>query len=315
MRTVLFPIVVWCLACATGALADAPGVVKLLDVKFAGISEMSGMVRSRRYEDVYWMHNDSGDSARLFAVNGAGLVQFPRYLAGDYHGEVATPGRVSWPGLTVQGASNIDWEDIAVDAENIYIADMGNNGNARRDLGIYVLPEPNPRQIAQARALKFIAVRYPTQEKFPGAQWHYDSEAMFVFRGKLYFLTKHRQPGKIGEWESGTVLYRLDTMATDRVNVLTRVDMHDEVAVVTAADLSPDGTRLAVLCYTALWIFEAPKGRDRWLSGRAYMTPLAIDFTGQAEAVAWRDNKTLLIGNEESELFLVTADEVPPKLQ
>ncbi|XOV88412.1 MAG: hypothetical protein ACFHX7_00695 [Pseudomonadota bacterium] len=315
MRTFRLVLVLCSLVYSAAGTADSPGdvagVVKVLDLAFGGISEMSGMVRSRRFDDIYWMHNDSGDTARLFAVNSEGRVQFPGYLADQYHGETMTPGTSPWPGLTVLGASNVDWEDIAIDEDNLYIADLGNNGNARRDLGVYVLPEPNPRQIAQARALKFVPVRYPSQASYPAEQWHYDSEAMFIYRGKLYFLTKHRQPGKISEWEAGTRLYRLDSMATDRVNVLRQVDMHDEVAVVTAADLSPDGRRLAVLCYTALWIFEAPRSRDRWLSGKARMTPLDLRVTGQAEAVAWRDDRTLLIGNEGSELFLVTADEVP----
>ncbi|MEX2488260.1 MAG: hypothetical protein WD356_01895 [Pseudomonadales bacterium] len=202
-------------------------------------------------------------------------------------------------------AANIDWEDIAVGEEMIYVAETGNNGNARRDLGVYVIPEPNPRAVARTRALKFIPFRYPEQEHFPAKQWHYDSEAMFVFDGTLYFLTKHRQPGEISAWEPGTNLYRLDTMRPDKFNTLTPVDSHQDVSLVTAADLSPDGEHLAILCYTNLWVFERPGEGDKWLSAPARMIPLQPGKTKQAEAVTWADKDTLIIGNEESELFRV----------
>ena len=60
---------------------------------------------------------------------------------------------------------------------------MGNNGNARRDLAVYVVKEPNPEANLQAHSLKRIPVAYPDQKAFPDEQWHYDCEAVFVFRG------------------------------------------------------------------------------------------------------------------------------------
>lgn len=289
-----------------------PGPVKLLDIAFPAISEMSGIVKSATYEDVYWIHNDSGDSARLFAVNGEGKVIFPAWLAGEYHGEDVETEKEPWQGLRILNADNVDWESIAIDDDTLYIADMGNNGNARRDMGIYVVAEPNPRQTEQIRAHSFIPVRYPDQDGYPPSNWHYDSEALFSFGGKLYVLTKHRQPGKIDEWEPGTVLYRLDSMATDKVNVLKRVDAHPDVFIVTAADMSPDGQHLVVLCYTELWIFDKPRRGDKWLSSNARRLPLSLMQTKQAEAVVFRDNDTILIGNEQSEWFTVKLADIPP---
>lgn len=295
---------------APGAAASEL-VHKEKDLAFAPIAEMSGISKSRRFDDVYWIHNDSGDSARLFAINGNGEVIFPSFLSQNYHGTDTEDGKQPWPGLAVEVAANIDWEDIAVDEEMIYVAEMGNNGNARRDLGVYVIPEPNPRAVAHTRALKFVPVRYPEQKSFPAEQWHYDVEGMFVFQEKLYFLTKHRQRGKASGWEAGTKLYRLDSMKTDEFNVLTRVDTHDQISLVTGADLSPDGEHLVVLCYTQLWVFERPVSGDAWLSAPSRMISLRLEQTKQAEAVTWRDNRTIIIGNEESELFRVDLEDMP----
>ena len=285
-------------------------VTKLLDLDATAINEMSGMVKSRRYKDVYWVHNDSGDMARLFALTGNGRIIVPEYLR-RYYGNEPGPDSKPWPGLVIELAANIDWEDIAIDDDAIYIADMGNNGNSRRDLGIYVIEEPNPRETARTRSLKFIPVRYPDQVRFPGRQWHYDCEALFVFEGKLYFLTKNRQPGQMARFEKGTALYRLDSERTDEVNLLTRVQEDARPFVVTGADTSPDGQWLAVLCYTELWLFPRPAKGDRWLSGKARRLPLDVNFTGQAEAITWRDAHSLLIGNEEGEWFTVDVNDIP----
>lgn len=302
---------------AMGAPADdsppviSPLVHEMLTIEFEPINEMSGLVRSRRFEDVYWIHNDSGDTARLFAVNGRGEVLFPSFMQRMYYGEKVEEGKQPWPGLAVEVAANLDWEDIAVDDEMIYIAEMGNNDNARRDLGVYVIPEPNPRSVGRTRSLKFVPVRYPDQEEFPAQQWRYDNEAMFVFNDKLYFLTKHRRRGEPMGWEPGTDLYRLNSMKTGEFNVLEKVDEHEQITLVTGADVSPDSKHLVVLCYTQLWVFKRPRRGDKWLSTDPRMIPLIFEQTGQVEAVAWQDNDTIVIGNEQSRLYTVELAEFP----
>jgi len=287
-------------------------VQKLADIEFDAIAEMSGLAVSRRYEDVIWMHNDSGDEPRLFATNFQGRVIMPSFLRNFYHGEEAESGKQPWPGLSIATAANIDWEDIAVDDDFIYIADMGNNGNARRDLGVYLLAEPNPRSRPIARPFKFIPVRYPEQESYPPsppANWQFDSEAVFVQQGRLYFLTKHRGLS-INEPAAGTHLYRLDTTDSDRINDLTRIDSFDDAFFITAAELSPDGLQLAAVGYTELWLFENPLGVDGWLSGQARRLELDIDFTGFIESLTWLESDSLLIGNEDEEWFTVKVSDL-----
>ena len=95
----------------------------------------------------FGVHNDSGDEARVFAINRQGDVIHPEFL--PYHGQQPRPGRSPWPGHAIELAAHYDWEDIASDADWLYIADTGNNGNARRDLGIYKVPQFNPRVIEE----------------------------------------------------------------------------------------------------------------------------------------------------------------------
>jgi len=291
------------------AVAPSPAAT----VAHEPVSEMSGLVASRRFPGVFWTHNDSGDAARLFAIDSRGMVLMPPFLAGSYRigGLDPTDKRPSWPGLRVDGATNYDWEDIATDGEHLYVADMGNNGNACRDLGVYQLVEPNPLAVESAHILRRIPVAYPDQKGFPDpADWTFDCEAMFVHKGRLHFLTKHRAPGKIGIPQNGTKLYRLEGERTDRLNVLRKLDaLPDLGGWITAADVSPDGRTLAVLCHApvaSVWLFDLAKAGDRLLSGPAKR--FLLRGAGQCEAVCFDGDSEVVVANEERGIFRISVD-------
>jgi hypothetical protein len=231
----------------------------------SAIAECSGIVRSRRYPDVYWVHNDSGDSPRIFAINSRG----------DLLREVS-----------VQGAEHVDWEEIAADTDgNLYICDVGNNRNARRDLVIYVIPEPDPghdESVNVARALRF---HYPDQAEFPDPAMNHDCEAVFWRDGHLYLLTKHRS-------DTWTRLYRME-------NLESEIDVG---SMVTAADLSPDASELALLTYDYLFVCGLPEEGDRFLSGSAGCRLLFE--ARQSEAVS-HEGEVIRVVNEQGEIHLL----------
>jgi hypothetical protein len=272
------------------------------------LGEMSGMVAAS-YPGIFWVHNDSGDEARIFAIRADGEVVVPNVF-GLLFPDASTD---DWPGYRIDNAWQYDWEDIALADGVLYLPDMGNNDNARRDLGVYVVNEPNPRFVTKARALKFLPVRYPDQDEYPAGQWHFDCEAVFTQGGRLYFLTKHRQPGKALSWEPGTKLYRLDTAHTDRENVLKLVDRTDRVTLPTAADVSPDGSKLAVLTYTRLWVFDKPRRGDKWLETTARVLDFDRAQVKQNEAIAWESEDSLLMTNEQREIFRIPLAALKPE--
>jgi len=304
---------------AAGSVATK-AVTPAAQVTHEPIGEMSGIVQSRRYPGMFWVHNDSGDTARLFAIHADGSVVMPDWLSGDFYvGEKPTDAeskdKKPYPGIEIPLAYNTDWEDITIDGDTLYVPDMGNNGNARRDLGVYVLPEPNPTAVASQRALKWLPVAYPDQKAFPDpSNWHFDCEAVFMYRGKFHCITKHRAPGKIGTPETGANLYRLDTQYTDRVNVLKKLDSAADLGGwVTGADVSPDGKTLAVLCQApvaSVWLFDISRGGDRLLSGPARR--LILTGARQCEAVCFTDDATLLVTNEQRDIFRLLVSEFSP---
>jgi len=126
----------------------------------------------------------------------------------------------------------------------------------------------------------------------------------------LYFLTKHRKQGKFNEFESGTNLYRLDTEFTDRANVLHKVDSNDNITVATGADLSPDGSKLAILTYIGIWIFEKPEQGDQWLQQKSRLLKLDPELTQKVEAICWDDGQTLLFANEQRNIYRLRLSDI-----
>jgi len=268
------------------------------------ISEVSGMAKSIGYENTYWVVNDSGNEARLFAINREGNNVIPTFSRFSYFGEEKVDGKEQWTGFRVLYAENTDWEAMTIDENYLYVGDTGNNLNNRRDLGIYLLSEIDPTASTQSAAIRHIPVHYPEQESFPGFDHHYfDSEALFIFEGSLYLITKHRKVS--GGYEAGANLYRLDSMSEEESNPLTLVDRHSEMLAVTGAEVSPDGQKLAVISYTDLWVFDRPAEGDAWLSSSARRYPLDESVVEQVETVIWDDEQTLLLTNEQRKLFRI----------
>jgi len=313
---------------AVFAALAAPGVAALLHAQSTApllrpavharvvsspIREMSGIVKSRRHPDTYWVHNDSGDSARIFAIRSDGSSVLPTFSRFTRYGDTAEAGKQQWEGFEVLYAGNIDWEDIALDANYLYLADVGNNLNARRDLAIYAISEIDPTASTRSAVVQKWPVHYPEQQDFPPGNWHYDAESLFTSDGQLYLITKHRRAGALGTFEAGANLYRLDTRHTDRSNALTLVDNTALITAATGADVSPDGRTLAVISYEDLFLFDKPAAGDAWLSSSYRRIPLDRSVTRQAEAVAWADDSTLLVTNEGRDIFrLDVADLIQP---
>ncbi|MEM1028906.1 MAG: hypothetical protein AAGN82_01065 [Myxococcota bacterium] len=93
------------------------------------VTETSGLVVSQRYDDgVYYLHNDSGDEARFFAIDAEGRDLGTFFL---------------------EGVQAVDWEDAtgapcgARGGEAcLYFGDIGDNPESRASVSVYRTGEP-----------------------------------------------------------------------------------------------------------------------------------------------------------------------------
>lgn len=259
--------------------------ISTLDSKM--IDEMSGIAKSRKYPDTYWVHNDSGDSARIFAIHK--------------NGKLIQPKQPNYEGIKLEGSTNFDWEDIAIEGDTLYISDCGDNLNFRKDLCVYVIKEPDPNVATLVKDVKKIRVAYP--DKTETSDFRFDCESIAVSKGVLYFVTKWRA-GRSKVPGVGAAIYSLKNPSYEKVNILTKLDtMEDLGGWVTACDISPNGKELAILTQfpnQTIQTFDLTKGNNI-----LHHPVKQIKFFGgnQCEALCWDSPTSFLFGNEQKELF------------
>lgn len=239
------------------------------------LDENSGLITAAQGR--LWVHNDSGDSAKLYLLDTFGTI-------------VRT--------LLVDNAQHVDWEDITRDPQGrVYLGDIGNNNNNRQNLVIYRLPNLDTVRGHRvwAEAIRFY---YPEQNGFPpvGQERKYDAEALIYYQDSLYIFTKDRtSPHQGYTWlyqipaDTGYHAARLlDSFPTGQTNVVFEV---------TAASLSPNEQQVVLLGANRVWLFQHFTGNDFF--GGSLQT-LNLSTVTQKEAIEFVDDYRVYISNENS---------------
>jgi hypothetical protein len=173
------------------------------------IPEASSLAVSRRNRGVLWSHNDSGHAAVLFALDAGGALL----------GHVRVPIRTR------------DWEDVSAArcpaGACLYIADIGDNGLARKRILIYRVPEPAPGDAETAPAEVFSATY---------ADGPHNAEGLFVVGAEIFVVTRDRTGGL---YRSARSLPGSTELTLERFGELG-------LAAVTDAEASPDETSIVV---------------------------------------------------------------------
>jgi hypothetical protein len=251
------------------------------------IDEGSAILKSKKY-DIFWTLNDSGDVARIFAI--------------DLNGKLIKPDWVKkYSGLKITDAYNSDWEALTYDSNgDIIICDCGNNYNYRRDLALYRISEPNPYYANEAGIISKYPFSYPDQKDFPPDKenFNYDAEAIFSYKGKLHIITKTMST-------SVAKIYRFNSLTPWQMNVPEVIVSFDFKSLVTDAAVSEDGKYISVLTYNYIWLF-ATNGKDNPFDSKYYFKEISL---GQCEGVSFLKDE-VIISNENGYLFKIKIGEL-----
>lgn len=224
-----------------------------------------------------WALEDSGNANKIYGLNA--------------QGEIAKT-------ITIANATNIDWEDITKDkAGNLYIGDFGNNDNIRKDLCIYRIDKSALGKENAVSSYK-ISFAYPEQKDFPPkkTQMFYDVEGFFEFKNNFYLFTKNRSKNFDGTAYIYKIPNAAGTQKATLIGTFKTCSNYNHCAI-TSATISPDMKKVVVLCHDKLVLFQGFKG-DNFHKGT--QTEIDLDHFSQKEAVAFKDNKTLLIADEKT---------------
>jgi hypothetical protein len=196
-------------------------------IQHPAIQESSGVIGCRFDTNVFWTHND-GRRPVLYAITrgGKSVAEFP--IVAFIH----------------------DWEDIANDNEgHLYLGDTGNNDARRTEIAVHRIDEPNPKDSG-----KRIGVNRTWLMRFP--QKPFDCESLFIWKGHGYVISKVLKD-QLAE------IYRFPLAEQKEAVVLEFVTRLPIDSPVTAADISTDGKRLAVISKTGAWAFNIKGNVER----------------------------------------------------
>ena len=252
------------------------------------IPECSALWASQQSPGVFWTLSDSGNKPEIVPIHSDGTLAW---------------GAKS---IVLKGVKNYDWEAMTGDAEgNLIVADVGNNISNRRQLNLYLFKEPTP-QNPEVTDIKTISFIWPDQKEFPDPDLKHDCESIFKIKSNIYFLTKHRR-------DTLTELWRMDLPQSNELPKLSKVAQFDAKGMVTDASVSPDGKRLAILTYRAVWVITLPDVGENIFNGSMSYAPLSPPvLSWQIEGCAWLDAQTLLVGSEQGDLFKIPLSALKP---
>lgn len=193
------------------------------------LDELSGLVASRRQPGVLWVHNDSGDRPRIFAIDVRGRL-------------LAT--------VRLEAARAEDYEDIAIApgppdaADYLYIADTGDNLLRRETVQVYRVDEPllgsGAPGAALQRTARMLDVSY---EDGP-----HDVETLLVDprSGDLFLVEK----GPLLARREPVGVYRVSAEEAEHSHATARRVATVALGPSTAGDVLADGSGLAIRNYS-----------------------------------------------------------------
>ena len=193
------------------------------------LTESSGIAFSTRTNDLLFSHNDSGDTARLFAFNLEGKLAYE---------------------LEVEKAKAKDWEDMCSfehDGKNwLAVGDIGDNEFKRDSVSIYVLKEPNEKEGDLRRKSE---IEYELQVEYPRGPVNSEALAYDPIRHAFVLLSKEN---------FNCVIY--EVAIPDEPKKEQRVEAkkigEQVIPMATGADISRDGKKLVICTYGPACMLE-----------------------------------------------------------
>lgn len=274
-------------ACSAGTAG--PGLEIVGQIAIDEVDEASGLARSQRVQDVFWVHNDDG-KARLFAIDSAGQ----------------RVGR-----LTLDDASNRDWEDVSSfildGTPYLLVADVGDNMRRRESVTLYVAVEPDLADDDKVRERP----AWTIELRFPDGPRDVESVAVDSDNERILLLSKRDLP---------PALYSVPLRPSENTVVATKLGAIRSLppprrSDVAAAPKTKDwhwqptamdvfGDTAIVMTYRALYVYTRETGEDWFEALNRRPFRISLGRIPNAEAAA--------ISHDRSAAYVTIENRKPP---
>ena len=267
----LIPIVI---ALFLGAHARHKIVARRIDtvgrLKRKDMDEISGIAASGINPNIYYVHNDSGDTSRFFAILPTGDVKSTVYFKGDPN----------------QKQGVVDCEDIAVGPgplkgkSYVYLGDIGDNKAVRKYLTVYRMEEKKAwatDSLSSAEAAP-INLKYPDGPK--------DAETLMIDPiERLMYVVSKRQ-------DTVTVYTTpLSYKTNDTLTLTKRCKIFFPgfrlFKWITAGDISKDGQQVLIKSYSKVYYWKRDNNEPIWKTIQKPPRILPYSEERQGEAIGF----------------------------
>lgn len=236
------------------AASTAPDVMcEFTDLR---LSEISGMAPSALHPGVMWVHNDSGDNAKLYALklNDCSIV-----------GE-----------LSLQGVSARDFEGLAagVDLNGrpvLWVGDIGDNRDSWSDVSIYRIREPKKLGNTSGQVKRY---RFTYDDRPHNAETILaDPQSQ-----QIWIVTK--------QLASGSIYALPKKMKKTGINIAKKIGSTS--GLITDGAMKPDGTGFVLRDYfDSQFYFGKPAGE--------LVQEIELPAQPQGEAIAWLPGENAVV--------------------
>ncbi len=230
------------------------------------LTELSGLAASHAHPGLYYTHNDSGDSARFFAITQQAKVSAEIHLS---------------------GATATDWEDISVGpcpaGSCVYVGDTGDNKTDRTQYVIYRVAEPATLPSDGS------VVTLTSYESFPFVypDGPHNAETLMVHpqTGRVFIVLK--EPGLPAPVYEMPLPLQKDVVVT--LQQVATLAIPPAEGLVTDGAFHPCGDRALIRTTGATGLFELTRLTGGTVPSVFGATPVRVPVASepQGEAVTW----------------------------
>lgn len=225
----------------------------------AVLTELSGIAASHVYPDIFYAHNDSGDTARFFAL--------------DDEAEVVAE-------FDLIGAVAADWEDIAAgpcpSGSCVYIGDIGDNNLRRTEYAIYRVAEPASFP-PEGESASVVYERFPFV--YPDGVHNAETLLVHPSSGRIFVVTK--VGGVVATvYEMPQPLKPNETVT---LSLLMPVSLPALAGVITGGSFHPCGNRILLRTYGSLYELS---GSDNSVESIFAAAPVEVPVAPEAQGEA-----------------------------
>jgi len=228
------------------------------------LSEISGLFISNN--NLFYVHNDSGDTSRFFAIDAKGNLISTLYFKAD-------PSK-KYFGVT-------DCEDIAggpgpvKDKRYIYLGDIGDNGNNRPHVTVYRFQEPNRFSSKMQIESDVVHLKYPN-----GPQ---DAETLMVDPISKELIIVSKRQDTVGIYSTPLNFKNKDTVTMKKQGSLF-LPGRGLFKYVVSGDISRDGRQIILKTYTNVyhWLRNGKESISQTLKRMPTKLPYTPEPQGEA---------------------------------